>query len=93
MVSMNASVGSLRAWWLSPPRSGAARLIAPYEYRHLRSFSAAHIIGGAAAAAAGLICFCYSAYGWAAFFLGIGVLHLAGGIWFLNVAHKTRARP
>ena len=46
----------LRGWWLSPPRPGIYRLIAPWEYRHLRFFGAGRIAGGSAAAAAGVIC-------------------------------------
>jgi hypothetical protein len=81
----------LRAWWLSPPRSGAQLLIAPYEYRHLRGFGVARIVGGCIAVGAGLICLAYSAYGWAAFFLIIGALNLAGGWWYLTIDRGTSA--
>lgn len=82
----------LRGWWASPPRTGLQRLIAPYEYRHLRFFGTARIAGGAVAATAGVICLAYDAYGWAAFFLVLGALNLAGGSWFLNVARSGPAR-
>ena len=82
----------LRGWWASPPRTGLQRLIAPYEYRHLRFFGSARIAGGAVAAIAGVICLAYDAYGWAAFFLVIGALNLAGGSWFLNVDRSASAR-
>jgi hypothetical protein len=82
----------LRGWWRSPPRHGMARLLAPYEYRHLRFFGVARLVGGAVAAVAGLICLSYSAYGWAAFFLVIAALNFAGGYWELTLARSTSAR-
>ena len=75
----------LRGWWLSPPRRGLHRLINPWEYRHLRLFGAMRIFGGGVAGAAGLICLSYGVYGWAAFFLVIAALNLAGGYWFLTI--------
>jgi hypothetical protein len=81
-----------RGWWLTPPRSGAHRLIAPWEYRHLRFFGAGRIAGGSVAAAAGLICLSYGVYGWAAFFLVLAALNLAGGSWFLTIARSASAR-
>ena len=50
------------------------------------------IADGSVAAAAGLICLAYGAYGWAAFFLVIGALNLAGGYWFLTIARSAAAR-
>jgi hypothetical protein len=88
----NTSARGLRGWWASPPRTGLQRLIAPYEYRHLRFFGSARIAGGAVAAIAGVICLAYDAYGWAAFFLVLGALNLAGGSWFLNVDRSASAR-
>jgi hypothetical protein len=88
----NTAAKGLRAWWLSPPRSGLRLVIAPYEYRHLRAFAVMRIVGGCVAAAAGLICLAYGAYGWAAFFLVIGALNLAGGCWFLTIDRSLSAR-
>ena len=82
----------LRGWWLTPPRRGIYRLIAPWEYRHLRAFGAMRIAVGSVAAAAGVICLSYGVYGWAAFFLAIGALNLAGGSWFLASAGSVAAR-
>jgi hypothetical protein len=82
----------LRGWWLSPPRTGIYRLIAPWEYRHLRFFGVPRIAGGIVAAAAGLICLSYGVYPWAALFLVIGALNLAGGSWFLAIANSGPAR-
>jgi hypothetical protein len=82
----------LRGWWLSPPRSGRQRLIAPWEYRHLRLFGVGRIAGGSVASGAGLICLAYSVYGWAAFFLTIGALNLGGGYWFLTIDRRSAVR-
>jgi hypothetical protein len=82
----------LRGWWLSPPRSGLQRLIAPWEYRHVRGFGVTRIFGGSVAGAAGVVCLAYSAYGWAAFFVVVGALNLAGGYWFLTIARSTLPR-
>ena len=78
--------------WLSPPRSGMQRLIAPWAYRHLRIFGVTHIAGGSAAAAAGVVCLSYRVYGWAAFFLVLGALHVAGGSWYLAIDRSASAR-
>ena len=83
---------SLRRWWLSPPRHGLALLLAPYEYRHLRFFGITRLVGAGVAAVPGVICLSYSAYGWAAFFLGIGALNLAGGWWELSIGRSASAR-
>jgi hypothetical protein len=82
----------LRVWWLSPPRSGTHLLINPLEYRHLRVYGATRVFGGSVAAGAGIICLSYKAYGWAAFFLAIGALNLAGGSWYLTIDRSGSAR-
>jgi hypothetical protein len=88
----NATAKGLRGWWLTPPRPGMQRLIHPWAYRHLRFFGVGHIAGGSVAAAAGLICLSYGVYGWAAFFLAIAALNLAGGCWYLSIARSASAR-
>jgi hypothetical protein len=87
----NTAPKGLRGWWLSPPRPGVQRLIAPWEYRHVRGFGVTRIFGGSLAAAAGVVCLAYSAYGWAAFFLVIGALNLAGGYWYITIARSAPA--
>ena len=67
-------------------------MINPWEYRHIRPFGVMRIAGGAVAAAAGLVCLAYGAYGWAALFGGIGALNLAGGYWYLTIARSSPAR-
>ena len=75
-----------------PPRSGMRRLIRPVAYRHLRGFGVGHIAGGCVQAAAGLACLSYSVYGWAAFFLVIAALNLAGGYWYLTIDRSASVR-
>jgi hypothetical protein len=89
----NTAPKGLRGWWLTPPRSGLQRWISPWEYRHLRGFGVARVFGGSLAAAAGLICLSYRVYGWAAFFLVIGALNLAGGCWFITIDNSAPAHP
>jgi hypothetical protein len=83
--------GGLGGWWRSPPRSGLRRLINPWEYRHLRFSGGMRIVGGLVTAVAGVICLSYSAYGWAAFFLVLAALNLAGGYWYLSLARSVSA--
>ena len=89
----NADATGLRGWWLSPPRSGMYRLISPWEDRHLRASGGMRIAGGSVAAAAGVVCLSYRVYGWAAFFLALGALNLAGGYWYMTLARSASARP
>ena len=88
----NTAPKGLRGWWLSPPRPGMQRWIAPWEYRHLRPFGVTRIAGGSAAAAAGVICLSYGVYGWAAFFLVLAALNFAGGSWYISIARSAPAR-
>jgi hypothetical protein len=43
------------------------------------------------AAAAGVICLSYGVYSWAAFFLVLAALNLAGGYWYLTIARSASA--
>ena len=81
----------LRGWWLSPPRPGLHRLISPWEYRHLRASGITRLAGGGVAVGAGVVCLSYGARGWAAFFLVIGALDVAGGYWYLTIDRATPA--
>ena len=82
----------LRRWWLAPPRPGLQRLINPWEYRHLRGFGRMRIAGGSVAAAAGVVCLLYGVFGWAAFFLVLAALNIAGGYWYVTVARSAPPR-
>jgi len=88
----NTAPKGLRGWWLTPPRPGLQRLIHPWEYRHLRVFGVGRIAGGSVAATAGFICLSYGVYAWAAFFLVVAALNLAGGSWYLTIARSAPAR-
>ena len=68
------------------------RLINPWEYRHLRAYGVTRIVGGSVAAAAGVVCLAYGVYPWAAFFLVLAALNLAGGYWFLTIDRSAAAR-
>jgi hypothetical protein len=78
----------LRGWWASP----ATRHAAPDQpmgipppsclWRH------AHC-GGFVAATAGVVWLSYAAYRWAAFFLVLGVVNLAGGYWYITIARSA----
>jgi hypothetical protein len=68
------------------------RLINPWEYRHLRAFGVMRIFGGSVAAGAGVICLSYDVKGWAAFFLVLAVLNLAGGSWYITIDRSAPAR-
>ena len=88
----NTAWKRLRGWWLTPPRPGLQRLIHPWEYRRLRFLGVRKIAAGSVAAAAGFICLAYGGYGWAAFFLVLATLNLAGGYWYVTIAHSESAR-
>jgi len=88
----NTARKDLRGWWLSPPRPGMQRLINPWEYRRVRVFGVTRIAGGIVAAGIGAFILSYGAYGWAALFLVLGALNLAGGYWYLTIARSASAR-
>jgi hypothetical protein len=88
----NPALRGLREWWASPPRRGPQRLINPWEYRHVRAFGITRIAGGTVAATAGVICLADRAYGWAALFLTLGTLNLAGGYWYITIARSAPPR-
>jgi len=78
-----------RESWSSPPRP---RLIPPWAYDHLRFYGIGHIAGGSVAASAGVVCLAYGVYGWAALFLILGTVNIAGGSWYLTVDRSRSAR-
>jgi len=80
----------LRGWWLTPPRSGMQRWIAPWEYRHLRAWAAIRTVSGLVFT--GLGSYVISATwpsGWAifgAYLLVVGLANLPFAYWELNIA-------
>jgi hypothetical protein len=75
-----------------PPRTGMRRLIVPWEYRHLRASGVTRIAGGCVLAVGGVLLLFYGAYEWAALFLVLGALNLAGGSWYMTIARSESAR-
>jgi len=76
----------------TPPRTGMRRWIVPWEYRHLRAYGVTRIAGGSVAAAAAVVCLSYGVYEWAAFFLALGALNIAGGYWYITIARSAPPR-
>jgi hypothetical protein len=69
------------------------RLIAPWEYRHLRAWARVRILSGFAAAALCVVTLSFGAsnwktYGWAIAFLAIGVASWAFAYWELSIARS-----
>jgi hypothetical protein len=81
-----------RDWWLTPPRSGIYRVIAPWVYRHLRFFGSVGVSVSIVPLVVGFICLSYSVYGWAAFFLVLAALALGGGWWYLYIDRSAAGR-
>ena len=73
----NTARKGLRGWWLSPPRSGMQRLIAPLGVSPPPCLWGHAYCRWQCRAAAGIVCLSYGVYGWAAFFLVVGALNLA----------------
>lgn len=86
----------LRGYWASPPRSGMRRIIAPWEYRHLRGFARVRIASGTLLACLGLVTLGFGGndiktYGWALAFLAAGAANFAFAQWELSIARSTAA--
>ena len=80
-----------------PSRTGMRRIFPPWEYRHLRAWAGARIVGGTVSAGLGVVTlvggsFSAKAIGWAAVFLIIAALALAGGYWELTIARSAPPR-
>jgi hypothetical protein len=75
-----------------PPRTGMRRLIVPWEYRHLRASGITRIACGSVLAVGGVLLLSYASYRWAALFLVLGALNLAGGCWYMTIARSPSAR-
>jgi hypothetical protein len=76
----------------NPPRTGMRRLIVPWEYRHLFASGVTRIAGGGVLAIGGILLLSYGSYRWAALFLVLGVLNLAGGSWYVTIARSAPSR-
>ena len=90
--SHKSATKGLREWWASPRRSGVLRLIARWEYRHLRALGLVRVASGIILASLGAFIFSYDAYGWATLFLALGAANLAGGCWLISLASSASAK-
>jgi len=73
------------------------RLIAPWEYRHLRAWARVRIVGGFVAAALCVVTLSFGGtdgktYGWAMAFLAIGVASWAFAYWELSIARSLASQ-
>ena len=92
----NAAPKGLRGWWLTPPRSGLARWLAPWEYRHLRAWAAIRSSIGTVLTGLGAFTIAVTLPGaWAffgAYLLVVGLGSLALAAWELNIARSMPAQ-
>jgi len=90
----NRTPKGLRAWWASPARSGLRRIIAPWEYRHLRTWARARIAVGNLLALCGLVTLSIGSTGWnryglAALFLVAAAAQFSFAYWELTIARSA----
>ena len=90
----NTALIRLRRWWASPARSGARRIISPWEYRHLRFVAGLRIGGGIALAGLAVVTLAFGGddaktYGWALVFLLPGLANLVFAAWELTIARSV----
>ncbi len=83
--------------WGTPPRSGMRRLIAPWEYRHLRAWAGVRIAAGIVLAGLGAVTlfggsFTTIAVGWAALFLAAATVQFLFAAWLLAIARSASPR-
>ena len=95
----NTAPSSTTTWWRwgTPARSGMQRIIAPWEYRHLRGWAGLRIAAGIVLAGLGAVTlfggsFSTMATGWAALFLVAAAAQLLFAAWLLAIARSAPAR-
>lgn len=81
----------------APPRSGMRRVIAPWEYRHLRAWAGVRFAIAIVAAAAAALLLSYgreaAAEPWFATLLLVGAVgNFSFGYWELTIARSASAR-
>jgi hypothetical protein len=87
----------LRGWWASPPRSGLQRMIAPWEFRHLRAFARVRVVAAIVLAGLGVVTLSFGGndwptYGWTAFWLVLAAAQLSFAYWLLSIARSAPPR-
>ncbi len=85
----------LPGWWASPPRSGMRRLIAPWEYRHLRGWAGVRMASGLVLVGLGAVTLSFGGndrktYGWTMAFLALAGAQFSFAYWELAI---TRSAP
>jgi hypothetical protein len=95
----NTAPSSTTTWWRwgTPSRSGMQRLIAPWEYRHLRAWARVRIAIGAVLVGLGAVTlvggsFSTKAAGWATLFLAAAAAQLLFAAWERAIARSASAR-
>ena len=93
----NTAPRGLRGWWASPPRSGMQRIIAPWEYRHLRAIARVRLAAAIVLTGLGAVTlvggsFTTAAIGWTAFWLVLAAAQFSVATWFLAIARSASAR-
>ena len=95
----NTPASSTTNWWRwgTPPRPGMQRIIAPWEYRHLRAFARVRMAAGAVLIGLGVVTlfggsFTAKAVGWAALFLALAAAVFSFAAWELAIARSAAAR-
>jgi hypothetical protein len=78
-------------------RTGMRRIIPPWEFRHLRVWGGARIVGGIVLVVVGVLTLTFggndsTTYGWAAAWLALAALALAGGLWEMTIARSAPPR-
>lgn len=96
-TSNDTAPEGLRGWWASPPRSGVRRIIAPWEYRHLRGRARVRLAAGAVAAGLGVATLSFggndsTTYVWTIVFLAIAAAQFLFAGWELTIARSESAR-
>lgn len=76
----------------TPPRTGMRRLIPRWEYRHLHAYGIVRAAAGVVLLSFGVLILSYGSYWWAALFLVLAGLNVAGGCWYLIIARTTPPR-
>ena len=92
----NTARRGLRGWWASPPRSGIRRVIAPWEYRHLRGFATVRIAAASVLAGLGVVTLAFGGndwktYGWTLFWLALAAAQVSFASWLLTIARSEPA--
>jgi hypothetical protein len=95
----NPARSSTTTWWRwgTPPRSGMQRIIAPWEYRHLRGWAGVRTAAGIVLVGLGAVTlfggsFSPKAAGWATLFLVAAAAQLSFAYWELAIARSASAR-